>query len=222
MLAGLFAMACTANAEDVQIGNASVTLTHPSEFCPLDSDQPADSRVVTFVQGLLAGRNRLLKVYALCNELPKWRSGKTPLLTDMLQFQTVIRMMSRDLSRPYPRFRKRICDEFRSQGQVILKKIAPESDKRLAALSEKIKLNRQRLVGVLDGLGERCYALLLQKIRTETGTTFTQLAVFAPVLVKGKFVFTYLFTPFEESIGSQPAVRRLRAIEAALERANVN
>ena len=219
-VACLIALAGTATAEDVQVGKATITLAHPSEFCPLDSRQPSDSRVITIIQGLLAGRNRLLKVYALCDELLKWRSRKAPLLTDMLQYQTVIRMMNRDLARPYSRIRKPLCDEFRSQGQVILNEIAPETDKRLAAISESIKLNQRRLVGVVDGLDERCYALLLQKIQAENGTTFTQLAVFAPVLVKGRIVFTYLFTRFVESVGSEPAVKRLRAIEAALEQAN--
>jgi len=207
-------------AEEVKIGGATVTLTHPTDFCPFDKSQTADSRAIALIEGALAGRNRLLGAYALCDELPKWRSGSLPLLTEFVQHQTPVALMQRELPKPHTAFRKQFCDQFRGQGQAIMDKVSPEVDKRIASMSDKIKVNEQRMFGVIDGANESCFVLLLQKISTENDTTFVQLAVLAPVIVKSRLIFTYIFIPFNESIGGQPTVDRLRSLVAAMEAAN--
>ncbi|MGI9407938.1 MAG: hypothetical protein ACR2O4_16300 [Hyphomicrobiaceae bacterium] len=219
LLAAMLVVAPAA-AEDVKIGAASITLTHPDEFCPFDKSNPSDSRVISMIVGGLAGRNRLLGGYAKCDDLQRWRTGKQTLLGDMLQHQTMIALMGRDIPKPYAAYRKQFCDQFRNQGQTLIDKISPDVNKRISSMSADIAINEQRMFGVVNGEDERCYVLLLQKIKAETGETFVQLAVFSPVIVKSKMIFTYLFVRFDEEVGGQPTVNRLSKIAANMEKAN--
>jgi len=219
-LVAVMAVLPASAADTVKLGDVEIALTKPEEFCAFDRSQPADARAVQMIEGSLAGRNRLLGSYALCDELPKWRTGKVPLLTEFVQHQVMLALMNRPIPKPYATFKGQFCQQFKNSGQKVIDKISPEIDKRISAMSEKIKVNEQRMFGVLDAPDNGCVVMMLQRIKAETGASFVQLVTFTPVIVKTRLIFSYMFVPFKPDEGGQPTVDRLLANVEVFEKAN--
>jgi hypothetical protein len=188
--------ACAVWAKDAQIGATSMTLPAPSNFCEMQESNAADARMLTVVQGMIAGKNQLLAMSADCNQLKDWRTGKRKLLDDFAQYQTLISMMNTELPIPPEQAVKEICASLRAEGEKMLSGMMPDIKARAQELMKNVKVNEMRFAGVLAEEPLACYAGLLQKFRTEVGTDKTQVGVFVTTILKGKVVYYYLFTPY--------------------------
>jgi len=62
-----------------------------------------------------------------------------------------------------------------------------------------MELKDSSFMGVLAEDPTACYAGLLQKLRTETGTDKTQVVIFAATIVKKRFIFVYGITRYVDS-----------------------
>ncbi|MEL6290065.1 MAG: hypothetical protein AAFQ42_07745 [Pseudomonadota bacterium] len=207
-------------AVSVQIAGTSLTLPTPDAHCPLEREKPSDARVLSMVEGALAGQNRLLGIYAPCDALGDWRSGKRALLGQMVQFQSIVSIAKVTIPKPYARQYASFCSNMRKRGQEIADEVSPEISRRIAKMTETIRVSEPKVIGVRKSGGVSCIVLVAQKIAAEDGSALVQLVAYRPLILKGKFVFAYVFRDLDNGAGVKPAISELEAIADATIAAN--
>jgi hypothetical protein len=219
-IAALFTLACAASnaiAGSATIGNVSVNLPPPLNFCELSVNNASDKRMITTLTDLLAkSGNKLLVMSADCRQLAEWHTGKRQLLDDFAQYQTPIA----GIDKPPTETIQQTCATLRAEGDKILSNQMPDIKKRVEATLNKIKIGQSSYLGVLAEDPNACYAGILQKIHTEVNTDKTQVTVFAIAMVKNKSVFVYRFTVYTGSNSIDATLVRLKSNVAALYAAN--
>jgi hypothetical protein len=193
----LVAMASVALAKDAKIGNVTINLVPPPNFCELTELNPSDARMLKLVRDMVSSaQNDLLGMYADCQQLSDWHTGARKLLDDFVQFQTLSSMKSADAPRITGETVKEACAQMRTQGEKIATDMMPDINKRAAELSKQIRMNEVRFLGVIDEEPLACYAALLQKFSTEVGTEKVQIGLTATTTLKDKAVYFILFAPY--------------------------
>jgi hypothetical protein len=219
-IAALFALACAASnaiAGSATIGNVSINLPPPLNFCELSANNASDKRMITTLTDLLAkSGNKLLVMSADCRQLAEWHAGKRQLLDDYAQYQTPIA----GIDKPPTETIQQTCATLRAEGDKILSNQIPDIKKRVEATLNKIKMNEANFLGVLAEDANACYAGILQKIHTEANTDKTQITVFAIAIVKTKSVFVYRFAVYTGSDSIDATLVGLKSNVAALYAAN--
>jgi hypothetical protein len=219
-IAALFALACAASnaiAGSATIGNVSINLPPPLNFCELSANNASDKRMITTLTDLLAkSGNKLLVMSADCRQLAERHAGKRQLLDDYAQYQTPIA----GIDKPPTETIQQTCATLRAEGDKILSNQIPDIKKRVEATLNKIKMNEANFLGVLAEDANACYAGILQKIHTEANTDKTQITVFAIAIVKTKSVFVYRFAVYTGSDSIDATLVGLKSNVAALYAAN--
>lgn len=208
----------TAAAKDARIGTASYNLPAPTGYCDLTEQQPSDARMIKIVSDLLAGRNELLAMSADCRQLQNWRAGRQPLLDDYAQYQTLVATKGSNFSRAEAV--KQICAQVRAEGEKLVAGLAQEVNKRLENVVKEIKINENRMVGVLAEDADACYFATVQKMKTEAGADKTQLIISAVTIIKGQILYYYLFSLYKDAGTVNTALDRHKTNVAAVLKAN--
>ena len=178
-----------------QLGEVSVNLPPPQGFCDLSAAYPSDSRLLSAIGGLLGqGGNKLLGISADCGQLADWRSGRRPLLDDYAQYQTRLTTIDKPPSETI----KQACASLRAEGEKILSNKMPDFKARIEAALTNVKVNQVSFIGVLAEEPRACYARLIQQVKTQAGTTKTQLNLFAVTTVKNRAIFVYRFAVYKD------------------------
>ena len=205
-------------AKDARIDTASVNLPPPTGYCELTEQQPSDARMIKFVTELLAGRNELLAMSADCRQLQNWRTGKQPVLDDYVQYQTLI--VTKGSNFPRAAAVKQICAQVRAEGEKLVAVGTEEANRRVEGIVKEIKINENRVLGVLAEDADACYFATVQKMRTETGTDKTQVILSAVTTIKGKILYYYSFSLYSDPGTVNTALKRHKANIAAVLKAN--
>jgi len=208
----------TASAKDARIDTASLNLPPPTGYCELTEQQPSDARMIKVVSDVLAGHNELLAMSADCRQLQNWRAGTQRVLDDYAQYQTLIATKGSNF--PRAEAVKQVCAQVRTEGEKFVAGLAEEMNKRLENVVKEIKVNENRLVGVLAEDADACYFATVQKMKTEAGADKTQLIISAVTTIKGKILYYYLFAPYSNAGDVNTAFDRHKNNVAAVLKAN--
>jgi hypothetical protein len=173
-----------AAAKDARIDTVSLNLPPPTGYCELTEQQPSDARMIKFVTEMLAGRTELLAMSADCSQLQNWRTGKQPVLDDYVQYQTLVSTKGSNL--PRAGAVKQICAQVRAEGEKMVAIGTEEANRRVERVVKEIKLNENRVLGVLAEDADACFFATVQKMRTEAGADKTQVILSAVTIIKGK------------------------------------
>lgn len=209
----------SAESAGTKIGNVTVELVAPPGLCKLNSNNPADNWLLTTSEKALAGRNRLLALFADCKELDEWRDHRRPLLDHTISYQTPLKTSGVDIPTAPGPFIKQSCEQMRQQSKTFDAKTS-DLNARLEASMVGIKLNEQRTLGVLDEEPSVCYYGLIQKILAQTGTEKTAVSIIAGTLLKGKIVFLKLTAPYEGAASAAQLLEMQKKAMAAFLLAN--
>jgi hypothetical protein len=197
VLSSMILFAPAAFGENARVGTSTVAFVPPAGYCEFQSGQPGDARMLQAIRGMIEPiGNTLLSASAECGQLKDWRSGARKLISDMTQYQTVTAWMEKDLSEGADTLVKNTCATLRTEGEKIASNMLPDVKARAAEVIKGMKVNEMRFLGVVDENPGVCYAALLQKFQAQTGEDVTQLGVYATLVVKGKIVYFYQFSPY--------------------------
>jgi len=181
----------------VSIGGRPVVLVIDPDQCELDRANASDSRVYDLVERGLAGHNELLMATADCTQIPPWRAGSRPTLDDFMQVQVGLQFRNQELRGREDATAKEICAALRQQGDSLVSgTVGPVRD-RFNRLSDSVKLNETKFIGVVHEETGACYASLVQRVRTEQGADKLILCVYAHVVVRGRLLYIYRYTEGE-------------------------
>jgi hypothetical protein len=221
LLLGLLVQPVT--AKDTTIGPVTINLVPPEGYCELEPGQPSDARMIKAVEGMLAPvGNRLLGMSASCTQLTDWRTGKRPLLDNISQFQTIVRLEASELPTAPAETVATACNEMRAQGDKLVADMTPDVKARAEQIMQKVKINEMQFMGVVAQDPLVCYAALLQKFRAETGVDKTQVNLFATTVIKGKIVYYYLMAPYVSGATVEEMLARHKVNVDRLHAANRN
>ena len=198
-LAAIHSAHSTAHARDVtvSVGGRAVVLVLDPDQCELDRNHASDSRVYDLVERGLAGHNQLLLAAADCTQIPPWRSGDRPTLDDFTQVQVSLQFRNQDFKGRENETAKEICTALRQQGDALVSGPVGAVRDRFNQISDAVKLNETKFIGVVHEDPEACYASLVQRLRTEQGADKLILCVYGHVVVRGRLLYFYRYTEGE-------------------------
>lgn len=193
------------------IGKTDVGLVLPEGHCQLDSSEPADARLISSIRGAIAGTNELVSSFADCAELKAWRAGTKPTLDNFGQYMTLLQTLNQNIDQPRPSFVSEVCTQMRATSPAENEALTSKASTRVEAIMDGVKVNEQKMLGVVAEDENACYAALFQKMLAEVGGEKEIAGVFATTLVKGKIVYLNLYAPFGDGV-----VDRLLTAQKAL------
>jgi hypothetical protein len=196
----------------VTIGKTQVGLVLPDGHCELDPGEPADARIMSSIRGAIAGSNELVASFANCDELKGWRAGIYLTLDHFGQYMTLLQTLNQEIDMPRPAMITEICKQMRAATPAENEAIVAKAGNRLEVIMEGIKVNEQKMLGVVDEDEFGCYSALFQRMQAEVGGEKQIAGVFTTTFVKGKIVYLNLYAPFT---GSE-TVQELLVLQKAL------
>jgi len=198
-------------AVEVTVGEVQINLAAPKGYCPLDKQNSAERQVLDAMQQVNQGRTEELGAFAQCDRLKAWREGKADDLGNTADYQVSLNMKGRRLSaeREIPG----MCATFRKQGAAIVRDMKEENKKRVESVeifAKNVKLNSQKMYGVLHEDKSGCYVGFVQKlaINDKMETVFIVSAI---TVVKNKMIFFY----HGSTLDGPSAIQRLLATSRA-------
>jgi hypothetical protein len=201
ILLAVLLFASPAAADTVKVAGADIAVVLPAGYCELQPDNKSDARVLAAIRGMVEPiGNSLMSAAVECSVLPQWRSGKVTRFKNMTQYQ----FFTRETREPGTRAENdkavaAVCDELRNTGKQQTEEMNPSVKARAAKVMEKIEYGKIEMVGVTGEDPGACYVALLQKFRAEDKTDVVQLITYATTLVKGRWIYFYLFNDYENS-----------------------
>lgn len=200
VLALILFVVAPASAESVNVGGADIAIVLPAGYCELQADEKSDARVLKAIRGMVEPiGNALLSAAAECDTLQNWRSAKVSRLQNMTQYQTYTRETKEGSRAEADEAVKTICAELRENGKQQTEDMNPSVRERAAKVMSKIEYGKIEMIGVTGEEPGVCYVSLLQKFRAEDKTDVVQLTTYATTLVKGRWIYFYLFNDYENS-----------------------
>lgn len=194
----LLLVATPAAAENVKVVGAGIAIVLPDGYCELQENQKSDARVLTAIRGMIEPiGNELLSAAAECNVLQDWRNRKVSRLQNMTQYQIYTRETRESSRADTEEAVKKVCAELRENGKQLAEGMNSSIKARAAKVIEKIEYGKIEMVGVTGEEPGVCYVALLQKFRAEDKTDVVQLVTYATTLVKGRWIYFYLFNDYE-------------------------
>jgi hypothetical protein len=193
-------------AMEVSAGDVQINLAAPKGYCPLEKQYPAESQALDAMQQAI--QNEELGAFALCDRLKAWREGKTNNIGNIANYQLSVRTKAQRLSAQ--QVIPSVCAEFRKQGAAIVKDAKAEINKRLESveiLAKQLKLNSQKIYGVLHEDKTGCYVGIIQKF-SDNGKIETLFTVDVITVVKGKIIHFYN----DANLDGPSAIQRLLAV----------
>jgi hypothetical protein len=195
----LFAMPAFADSI-VKVGDRDLVLIQPAGYCELQAAEKSDARVLQAIRGMIEPiGNQLLAAAAECDALRDWRQSKLTRLKNMTQYQVYTRRTKDGSKEETIAAVKEVCDELRKSGKQEAENMNPSVKERAAKVMEKIEYGKIEMIGVTGEEPGACYVALLQKFRAEDKTDVTQLVTYATTLVRGKWIYFYLFSDYENA-----------------------
>ncbi len=180
----------------VTIGRTQLSLVFPEGHCQLDPGEPADARIMSSIRGAIAGTNELVASFAECNELKGWRAGVYQTLDHFGQYMTLLQTLNQEIDTPQAAMIADICKEMRAASPADNEAIMAKSSNRLEVIMEGVKVNEQKMLGVIDEDANGCYSALFQRMQAEVGGEKQIAGVFNTTFVKGKIIYVNLYAPF--------------------------
>lgn len=214
-------IAAPAAAEPAKSGGSDFTIILPAGYCELQADEKADARVLKAIRGMIEPiGNALLSAAAECDVLRKWRVGKLTRLQNMTQYQKYTRATNEGSPAESEEAVRKVCAELRGSGKQLADDMNPSVKARAAKVMENIKYGKIEMIGVTGEEPGICYVSLLQKFRAEDKTDVTQLTTYATMLVKGTWVYFYLFTDYKNADSVTESLERHKKYARAFLAAN--
>jgi hypothetical protein len=222
MATALLVATTPALSDNVRVGDRDIAIVLPAGYCALQPEEKSDARVLQAIRGMIEPiGNALLSAAAECDTLKDWRAGKVSRLRNMIQYQVYTRATKEGSRAETEAAVKEVCNELRESGKQQTEDMNPPVKERAAKVMSKIEYGKMEMIGVTDEEPGVCYAALLQKFRAEDKTDVTQLTTYANTLVKGNWIYFYLFSDYENADSVTSALARhkenVRAFIAANE-----
>lgn len=193
----LFAMPAFADSV-VKVGDRNIALVQPAGYCELQPEEKSDARVLQAIRGMIEPiGNSLLAAAAECSVLRDWRQSKVTRMKNMTQYQVYTKATKDGSLEEMNAAVKEVCNELRQSGKQQAEDMNPSVKERAAKVMEKIEYGKIEMIGVTGEEPGACYVTLLQKFRAEDKTDVTQLVTYATTLVRGKWIYFYLFSDYE-------------------------
>lgn len=198
-----------ASAETVKVGDREISIVLPAGYCELQAGDKSEARVLQAIRGMIEPiGNALLSAAAECATLRDWHASKVNRLPNMTQYQVYTRETKEGSKEEADAAVHAVCEELRATGKKQTEDMNPSVKERAAKVMEKIEYGKIEMIGVTAEEPGACYVSMLQKFRAEDKTDVVQLITYANMLVKGKWIYFYQFSDYENADSVASALAR--------------
>jgi hypothetical protein len=214
---GMLLVAPAVFAKSVKIGDTKINVVLPPGYCELQEKQKSDGRVLRAIRGMIKPvGNTLLSASAPCTDLASWRANKITRMPNMIQYQTATIAAPADSNEEV----KKTCADRRQNGEHNVAQLLPSVKERAAKVMKKMEYGKMEMIGVTDEAPGVCYVALLQKFRAEDKTDVTQLTSYAILFVRGKLIYLYSVSDYENANSVMTGLAREKDYVSAFIAAN--
>ncbi len=206
----------------VDIGGVKIALVPPEGHCVKDRNIPLDRQLIENVERSIAGQNRLLMAFADCQQLAEAREGKRTSLDNFGQYMTPVSEQDKLVKLTDAGFIAEMRRYFRKQGVAAWSANAANSKRRLESAVEGLKLDENKMLGVIKSDGRAIYFGSLLAIRLPDGKDKHIVGVTSAGLIKGKIVNLNIYRDMGALAGNvvNKATEQNSATRAAFNAAN--
>jgi hypothetical protein len=208
----LLILACAVSrafgGHEAMLGDVFLKLPEPPGFCQLTWAHEIESFFAARAGEQLkkAGR-RLLAMYGDCSQIEEMRAYRRRFFDDAIQYQVVLAGMEK----PPAESIAQSCTTLRSHANA-----ERDLNGRLAELTATIKVDENRILGVVAEDKNACYAASLYKNRIAADTERTQATMFAVTIVNDRSIIVAYFSVYRNPDTIKVMLEKLRASVAAL------
>jgi hypothetical protein len=210
-----------ASAADVKIGDTPLHLPQPHGYCEMDPVQATDAAFIAAIhRTIISSGNRLLVLGGDCGELKDWRSGKRKDLDHFNEYQTVLSMENDQLPETPQNAIKNYCANMHTLGDLAMPGTPRDAQARAEQAAKTITFSEPKMLGVVAQDPLACFAIIMDKLKTEGGQGRTRLSMLATTVVKDKVVLYYQFAPYVGRATITQLLAQQRTNVSQLQRAN--
>ena len=195
------------------IGGTVVKLAVPDNQCLLSDKNPSDKKILDGIRIGVRGQTELINSFAECTELKNWRRGTKQFLDHFGNYQTPVKTQGQNFTGLETQIIKSVCDIYKKQGNTLLDGLKADIDKRIEEGFANIKLNENKMLGVVKEASDICVVAVAQRLKTEGNTFKDQINVFSVSVLKGRIIFTYLFAPTKDISITNKLTKKIIAIK---------
>jgi hypothetical protein len=206
-------------ADQIKIGSTAIELPALDGYCALHDSDPLEARKLAR-QIFAKGTNLLLAEFDDCSEEAEWKAGTREHVEDYVQAQTLAAQSDNLIQVPPEAAANQICALLRQKGADLAKSTRDEVNTTIATVASRIKLNEFRFIGVVAEEPRICYAAAVGVVAADDGTQKSMVSVFGATLIKGKWLYHYVYTPDTGSGVIDKALAKEEAFVAASIAAN--
>ena len=181
-----------ASAAQVTLTDKTIKLIAPAGHCQLQKSRVSDAHILQLLDRPQSP-TRLLAMFANCDELKAWRTGKRKTLSRTAQFQVLKSLANVTLPGSRASLIKQFCAAVRQTSETTQRKEFAETRKNLEKDVPTMKINEMHALGVLEETSTACYTGSLTSMRTEYGTRKAVATVIGITVVRGVAIY-YLRT----------------------------
>ncbi len=207
----------TVASKSFMISDKPVALVLPKNYCVLDEKQSSDKNLIDSVQKSVKDVNELLVLFADCQELKNWRSGKQKYLNNLGNYQTSLKFKKTDMTGREAETIKEICTLFKKRSETLMDDIKPEIDRRIKEGLKNVEINKMKMIGVIHEDASICVTAAFQRLKTESGTIKEQLNINGVNVLNGRLILSHLYTPYRDD---QAVFDQLKALMLGLNKDN--
>ena len=190
-------VACAAPAlaegtRTVSVIGGNVVLPIPNGYCALSESNAADKQMISLIERVNAGRNKVLMLFADCAQLQAYRTAGA----DISKYGSYLAPMSakRPVNMPRAAFAKVIGEQFQKQ-KALIEKAQQEAKRRVQNAAPGVALQDNQNLGLIHQDDTGAFTGLIQKWQAE-GSGPTRLATVSGLtLVRGRIVSMNLAAP---------------------------
>ena len=214
-------LASTAEGHLADIGGTTVSLVPPDGWCRLESEKISDARLVGILRdGMEQVGNVFVVAYADCGELERWRLARQRTLDNYCivaynngyrdfeyrgtntSFVSEVREMMEAVSH-------KDIEDLMEQGAKVIEDAVPT-----------VKMDKPISLGILGEDESSLYVGMIMSMVTEYGDSKVSVFSNGLTLLQSKFVFTYLYTDYEDAAVIPHLLRDHKKWTARLRAAN--
>ena len=181
--------------QTVSLIGANVVLPIPSGYCAMTNSNAADAQLISLIERVNNGRNKLLLMFADCAQLKMFRtSGK-----DLSNYGSYLAPVSanRPVKIPRAHFAKIIGKQFEKQKKMI-EKAMKEAEQRVRNNAPGLDLQKNENLGLIHRDDTAAFTGVIQSWQTEGSAASRLATVTGLTLVRDRVVSLNLAAPYAD------------------------
>ena len=180
-------------ADTVTVGSDSISVSIPKGYCNLNPNNLSDVRLIDYLKDANRNNNKVLVVFADCEQLKLWRAGSYSSLDEYGYILAPLSMINKKTKMSISNYLGLIEGVLKESNAKILNKAVGKTRVVLGRHFKLAKLNKVTTLGLFSIDDNALYTGMLAYTNNESGESKFMVGITSMTLVNGKAINLYLW-----------------------------